>query len=337
MLGAGSVGLNLAGRLAQAGHAVLVVTRRPAAAESIGRSGIQVVDPASGDRFAAQVEVALGLGSVAPEQLTGPVLLCCRIGDLASSAEELAARAPGAAAVCVQNGLAHEAGLADRFARLAGVVVRQTATREGDSTVLATGRGRLVVGAFAGARDLAGSLAVRDALAGAFCSAGFDTGTSDDLEADRWLKLCINLLSAPNALVRREDHATPAFVELKARLLEEARDAFGAARVEARSCDGRDRSLEDEIRYQRESLTLGTSARRLPIYNSVWVALRHGLPLEVADFHRLIVRLSEDHGLDAPLNRRLARLLARRDGTVLAPESLAAADLLGDPVASRSA
>ena len=57
------------------------------------------------------------------------------------------------------------------------------------------------------------------------------------------------------------DHESQAFVSVKVRLLEEARAALLAAGIEARSCDGRDRSLDEEIAFQRESLARGTRAR----------------------------------------------------------------------------
>jgi 2-dehydropantoate 2-reductase len=157
-----------------------------------------------------------------------------------------------------------------------------------------------------------------------------DVSVSESIGRDKWLKLCVNLMSTPNALVRRPDHATPAFVEVKARLLEEARAALAAAGIDATPCDGRDRTLDAEIAFQRESLARGTSARALPLYNQVWTSLRHGGPLEADGYHERIVALARAHGVPAPVNALvLTRLLdaARRK---LGPESCTAAELLGD-------
>ena len=60
-------------------------------------------------------------------------------------------------------------------------------------------------------------LAAMRAYADELRAAGYDVGISQRIGEDRWLKLCVNLMSAPNALIRREDHATRAFVEIKAR------------------------------------------------------------------------------------------------------------------------
>jgi hypothetical protein len=117
-------------------------------------------------------------------------------------------------------------------------------------------------------------------------------------------------------------------VELKAQLLEEARAGLLAAGIHARSCDGRDRSLEQEIAHQRESLALGTSARRLPVYNQVWAALRRGGPIEADRYHRRVLELADAHGIPAPRNARVLEALECAVRAGLGPESLAAADLL---------
>ena len=137
-------------------------------------------------------------------------------------------------------------------------------------------------------------------------------------------------MSAPNALVRREDHASAAFVELKARLLEEARAALAAEGIRATSCDGRDRSLDEEIRFQRASLAAGVSARRAPLYNHVWTGLREGRPLGAEAYHRRILALAGRHGLPAPRNLCVLAALERAVREDLGPECVAAADLLED-------
>jgi 2-dehydropantoate 2-reductase len=322
IIGAGSIGLALAARLARAGVAVRLVTRSPDAAARIAAEGVQVFDPATGERWSARVDTTAGIAGLRgdPEEAS-PVLLCVRSPDTASAAEALAAVWPGAAVVSVQNGLDNDALLARRFACVVGVVWRQTCIRTAPNAVSFTGSGRAVVGAWPGCTDPAGAAAAAGVLRADLAAAGFDTSLSFDLRRDRWLKLCINLLSAPNALVRRDDHVSPAFAELKARLLEEARGALAAAGIEAGSCDGRDRSLDEEIAWLRSGHDEG---RALPLYNSVWRGLREGAPLEADEYHRRILELARAHGLDAPLNRRMLAALeaARR------PECLGVAELL---------
>jgi 2-dehydropantoate 2-reductase len=168
-----------------------------------------------------------------------------------------------------------------------------------------------------------------ESLAAQLRAAGYDVSLSRRIAEDKWLKLCVNLMSAPNAMIRREDHTTPAFVEIKARLLEEAKAALDGSGIAARSCDGRDRSLEQEIVHQRESLERGVSIRLLRVYNQVWSALRAGGPLEADAYHRRILDLASARGIPAPMNARVLATLERVALDSLGPESVGAAEILG--------
>lgn len=323
IIGAGSVGLTVGARLARSGEEVLFVTRRPEAARALAAGGVRLEDPASGESFRARVDAVAGIPAAGGPLREGPVLLCVRATDTEAAAAALAAAAPDVLVVSVQNDLGNCEALARRFARVAGCAYRQTCTRESDARAVTLGRGRLVLGPWPEGRSDA-----VDALAASFRKAGYDVGVSARIGEDLWLKLCTNLMSAPNALVVREDHESAAFVGIKVRLLEEAAAVLAAADIRARSCDGRDRSLPEEIAFQRDALARGTSARRLPVYNQVWSALRHGGPLEADGYHRRILSLAARHGVAAPQNQRiLGALLAAHEGG-RGPESLRAAPLL---------
>lgn len=320
IVGAGSVGLVLAGRLARSGADVVLVTRGETQAEALRAEGVRVEDPASGAAWRASLPVLAGPG---PE-LEGRLLVACvRTAQVPALADALARQAPGATVAAAQNGLDADGLFARRFPEVLGLVVRFTATRIADAAVRTTGRGRLVVGRYP---EGAGPRA--EALAAALEAADFDVGISRRIAEDRRLKLCINLMSAPNAMIRREDHDTPAFVELKAGLLEEAAAVLAAAGLSARSCDGRDRSLPEEIAHQRGALSAGTSARRLPLYNQVWRALREGGPVEADEYHRAILELARRHDVLVPLNARMLAAIERAEREGGGPEALRAGSLL---------
>ena len=331
--GAGAVGLVVGARLASAGLPVLLVTRRPEAARHIQDLGVRIEDPSTGQRLEQRVAAVCGIEAATEQIGSQPVLFCMRSPDTAAAARVLAAVAPQAAVASLQNDIDNEEWLAENFARVIGGCVRQTSTRTADNSAMCVGSGRIVLGAWpskdAPDVDALGIDALGiDELAGALRRAGYEVGVSTQILEDKWLKLCVNLMSAPNALIRREDHATRAFVELKAQLLEEARAVLIAAGIHARSCDGRDRSLEQEIAHQRESLALGTSARRLPIYNQVWAALRHGGPVEADRYHRRVLELADAHGIPAPRNARVLEALERAVRDARGPEGLGAEELL---------
>ena len=319
VLGAGSVGLAIAAQLAAAGRSVRIVARRAEAAEALA-GGLVAEDPiAGGERRFAVLAVA-DLAALPTPVGDGTVFVCTRAPDAAEAARTLARHAPRALAVAVQNDLTGGEALAGSLRRVVAAVWRQTATRAADARVRFHGAGRIVVGAEPGCDT----------------AAGLDAACSARIREDQWLKLCVNLMSAPNALVRRDDHATEAFVEAKARLLEEARAALAAAGIRAASCDGRDRDLDGEIAHQRRSLAQGTSARRVPLYNHVWTGLREGRPLEAPAYHRRILDLAAAHGVSAETNRRVLEVLVRAEREKLGPECIGAPELLGGagPVAA---
>ena len=322
IVGAGAVGLVAGARLASAGRAVRFFVRKQEAANAIRRDGVRFEDPGSGEVVRARAEATLGLDPAAGAACS-VVLLC-----VGSCDTELVAPAIGAAfaqvpVACVQNHVVNEATLAKYVPRVLGVVWRQTCTRIAPNAAVSLGRGRVVVGAYpeGGGADV-------DALAGDFQAAGFDVGISQRIADDKWLKLCVNLMSTPNALVHPRDHVTQAFVETKARLLEEARAVLEAADIPARSCDGRDRSLDEEIAFQRASLAQGTSARRLPVYNQIWAALQDRRAVEADGYHRVILELGRRYGIPTPVNTRVLRMLERAHEESWGPECLAAAQLL---------
>ena len=301
IVGGGSVGLTLAARLRRAGTEVRLVVRRPEAARALVR-GLVAEDPASDARERLEVEATCELGR-ALDGAEGPVFVCVRGPDVPALADALAARAPGSWLVSMQNDVVWEDAFAQRDLRVVGGVWRETCTRVGDAHVRFRGAGRAVVGLHPEGRAPEAERAARTLRA-----AGIDTGLSARIREDKWLKLCVNLMSAPNALVRPAEHETAAFVETKARLLEEARDVLAASGIRAASCDGRDRSLEEEIAWQRAALAEGRAARRIPLTNQVHAALARGGPLEADAYHARVLGLAGRAGLEAPVN---ARVLAR--------------------------
>jgi 2-dehydropantoate 2-reductase len=323
VLGGGSVGLALTSRFVGAGHPTLLIVRTGAQAGQIAAHGLCVENPRDVRAHTGRPDVAEGIEAAGWRIADGPVWICTRASDTDAVADALARVAPGATVVSVQNDVDNECRLARRFRRVIGAVYRPTCTRIAPNRVRTLPGGRMVVGAHpeGGGTDV-------EELAADLRRSGYDVGVSERIYEDKWLKLCVNLMSAPNALVRREDHTSRAFVEGKERLLEGARGVLLDSGIVARSCDGRDRSLDEEILHQRSALRRGGSARAIPLYNHVWTALRHRAPLEADRYHRRILELAHRHGIAVPTNQRVLDLLedAARRGS--GPERIAAAELL---------
>jgi len=330
VVGAGSVGLTLGARLAAGGRAVVFVTRSAEQARELSERGVEVEDVARNERRtqACRAVDSLAAASALDVRL---VLLCTRAGATAELGPELARAFPGVPVAAVQNHVDNEAVLARSVERVLGVVFRQTCTRISAREVRVAGVTRLVVGAYpnGGGADV-------DELVAHLRVGGCNAGFSGDVMADKWLKLCVNLMSVPNALVRREDHESERFVLGKVALLEEARAVLAAAGIVASSGDGQDRSLDQEIEFQRASLAAGTSARKLPLYNQVWTAMRERAAgkgelssLEADRYHALIAELGREHGVPTPYNQRVLERLLEAFEARRGPESLSVEALLG--------
>lgn len=321
VFGAGAIGLALAARLSRAGHTVRLCTRRPEDAALLERDGIAVEEPATGASWRASVSAIAG----PPVDERDWLFACVRGPQTDAAAAAIAATSPRARVVNVQNGVDGDARFARHFDRVVGAVIRQGCTRVEANFVRTISGGRIAVGLVPDGAD-----AEIESLAALLRGAGYDVGVSAHIADDRWLKLCVNLMSTPNALVRPSEHATPRFCAGKAQLLEEARDVLRAAGIAARSCDGRDPSLDEEIARQRSALARGVAARRLPIYNSLWQALRRGAPLEADGHHRAIIELGRRHGIATVVNERALAAVERVVAEALGPESLGAEELFGD-------
>ena len=321
VVGAGSVGLALAARLARGGVRVQLLTRRRESAGLLGQRGLTVEDPASGTLAGFAVGASADPGRI--EVSAGPVLLCTRVDAVAELARTLAGRAT--ALVTLQNDVVSEELAAPFVPRVIGGVWRETVTRVADDRVRCQldRPGRAIVGLHP-----EGSHADVEAVAALLHSGGVEVSVSASIGRDKWLKLCVNLMSTPNALVCRPDHTTPEFVEVKVRLLEEARSVLAAAGIDATPCDSRDRTLDAEIRFQREALARGASARPIPLYNQVWTSLRHAAPLEADAYHERILALARKHGVPAPVNALVLKRLLDAAGRGLGPECYAARELL---------
>lgn len=323
IVGAGSVGLTLAARLRASGQAVRLITRRTEAATRLREEGLHAEHAATGERKSWEVEAATW--SEAPDSNGEPIFLCTRGDAVESACGDIHQWAPSSPVVTFQNDVVCEEIAARTVERVIGGVWRETCTQISDHEVrfLTDRPGRAILG-----RYPSGTHKEVEVLAARLERAGLRTGVSTQISEDKWLKLCVNLMSAPNALVVREDHDDASFVEVKVRLLQEARDVLSAAQIRSSSCDGKDRSLDEEIEYQRNALATGNSARPIPLYNQVWRALRKGSSLEADAYHQRILDLGAQHGVEAPANRRTLEVLLRAARDELGPESVRASELL---------
>jgi 2-dehydropantoate 2-reductase len=198
VVGAGAVGSLLAAYLARAGNAVAVVAR-PAHVAAIQDGGLRVVerDGSTWRARPAAVEHVADAGL----RRDDVVLLTVKsydteraVADLAAAVDTAGLAGPAAIA-CVQNGVANEAVVAERFERVYGVVARFSARLLEPGVVLAAGNRELEFGRYPARIDeMARRLAERAR------EAGIVAQTRPDIMAAKWTKLVMNCANAIYAI-----------------------------------------------------------------------------------------------------------------------------------------
>jgi 2-dehydropantoate 2-reductase len=309
IVGAGAIGCYLGCRLASVGADVALFGRAHFAAE-VGQYGLCAVDM-NGDRVVVQKDkVVFG---TEPQVLADCALLICCVKSMhtADAARQIGPVVRREACVLsLQNGIRNvdvlRAGLGGRAA-FGGVV---------EFNVRPLGQGVFK-------QATSGSLVIEDgdheliaALARLFVQAGFDVRLTRDIQALQWAKLMLNLNNAVSALSgvpTRALLASSGYRHILADLIAEALAVLAKAGIRPARLGAlpvqwfpfvlRMPTVLFKV-LARAQLKIDPQAR-----SSMWEDLARGRATEVDYLNGEIVRLAEAHGVDAPLNRRIAELV----------------------------
>ncbi len=318
VMGAGSVGCFVGGRLAASGADVCFVGR-PRVLGALREHGLHLTDLDGGDvRVAASALRLLP----APEGPAGLVLLCVKSGASAGAARELAACLPaGTPVLSLQNGVANAdvgAQAAPALQWLPGMVPFNIAE-------LAPGHYH---------RGTAGTLAAQEHPALApwlpvFERAGLPLKLHAVLAPVQWGKLLLNLNNPVNALSGRPLKAQLLdrhYRRVLAALQEEGLQALRAAGIRPAAVAGvSPRLLPTLLRLPtwafrllaRRMLRIDEQAR-----SSMADDLEQGRVTEIDALCGAVVRLARAQGVDAPLNARMMSLLAARTAGAMSGRSM---------------
>ena len=310
IIGAGAIGGTIGGRLAQAGHSVVLVARGEHLSV-LRKRGLELVDP-DGSRV-------LRIPAVGdPSELTlapGDVLVLTVKSQDTLATLETWASAPvqggGTAAerlplLCAQNGVENERVALRRFASVYGVCVWLPAVHLQPGHVAARSApvtGVLELGRYpAGADDL-----IRE-VARELSASGFSARVRADVMRWKYTKLLRNLGNAIDAAVA-PGHATEALHE---RTAAEAQTVLKAAGIAVVS--------HAEVEVRRADITVSRPVPGLEeVGSSSWQSLVKGRRTIEADYlNGEIALLGRLHGVGTPINsalQQIANALAHKGAT----------------------
>ena len=284
VFGAGSLGSLLGGLLA-AEHDVTLVGRDP---------HMRATDE-SGLRITGHVETTVHPTTrLDPPDSADLAVVCVKSFDTEAAADALAGCAIDAC-LSVQNGMGNEAVLVDRLdcPVLAGTCT-YGAVRPDPGTVRCTGVGDLTLGPPEG-----GSTALAERVGRAFESASVATSVVDDMSARLFEKLAVNAgINATTALARLENGA----------VLDGDAGALAAAATRETASVARSEGIElsDQAAERAlESVAADTAANISSMHQDMAADRR----TEVDGINGYVVDRADELGVDAPVNRTLARLL----------------------------
>ena len=323
VFGAGSLGTAVGAALAASGRDVVLVARPERVAALRAQGGARVVTE-TGTRVVPVAAVAslAELRALDPEDR---VLLTMKNHQLRDGLEELLARSgPDVRVFSFLNGVHSERRAALRFRTVYGVVARFACWSERAGEVTYRRPGSFVVG-----RHPDGLDARTELLVGDLREAGFEVGLSPRISEDKWLKLLVNLMNPPEALLLREPGCERRLHRLEALLILEGHAVLQAAGITAAPTGGIGRPPEEMARLVRSGRWgAPLAAPEFRARNSTWQSLRRGARLEDRWWTGEIVRLGEQLRLPTPLNRTMLRLLRRAARRGLGPECYTVRQLL---------
>lgn len=308
VFGAGSLGSLIGGLLARE-HDVTLVGRDPHVSR-IREAGLRIEVAPGVDE--PSVETADGGDGDAPAVVVHPdattdgtgldadlAVVTVKSYDTDAAARELATCTLDAA-LPLSNGLGNAETLAARLdCPVLGGTTSYGAVRRGPGVVEYRGRGEVVVGA----RD-PGDAAVAERAGAAFSAAGVRTRVVDDVERVLWEKLAVNAAINPTTALAGVRNGRVLDEPLWSTASAAARETAAAAR--AAGVDLADDAAVDAV----ERVASDTAENR----SSMAQDLDAGRKSEIEAICGHVVRVAEDAGAPAPVNRTLRSLVLASEG-----------------------
>ncbi len=326
IMGAGSIGAYVGGRLAAAGEDVVLVGRSWLADE-IAAAGLslQRFDGPVTTLAADEVTFVLDDAALADCDV---VLVCVKSAHTAGVGDALAARLGRAdvLVISLQNGVGNGEVLAAALPghKVVPAIVGFNVVAESPARFRRTTGGPIVFPDDAALRPVAAALE----------GAGLEVEMQADVVAAQWTKLLINL---NNAVIALCDTTTPGLIgdadarRVVARLVEEGLSVLRASGIRPRRIFGIPIGvLPRLLRLPTWVVRLVASTQLKPdprARSSMWEDLTRGRRTEVEYLNGEIVRRAAEHGLRAPANERVVALVHAAEEAAQGPPGMTPAAL----------
>ena len=287
VVGAGAMGSLFGGLLAEAGEDVTLVDVWEEHVEAINSRGLRITG-ASGDRTVG-VRATVDPGEVGPVDLA---IIFVKSYDTARAARDaLHLASEETVFLSLQNGLGNTEKISEAVGghRVLRGVTAQGSTMMGPGEIHHAGRGPTVIGELGGAAT--GRLA---GICEAFNRAGIPTEVSQDIQAELWSKVLVNVGINPlTALTGLRNGELLEHVEIRGVMAEAVTEALRVAQALGME-------LEDPVERVYE-VAEATAANRSSMLQDV----ERGRRTEIDALNGAIVELGGRLGVDTPVNRAL--------------------------------
>ncbi len=251
IFGAGAVGSYLGARLSQAGHAVTLVSRRPAS-EAIKTNGLTLLE--DGKRLVTRPKILPSLReAIVKKNNYDLVVLCVKSYDAQAALYELVAFYPAAPAIItMQNGIGIEELFGEELGRdriIAGSLTTPLSYETANSIVVERSDRGLGLAPTKAGLDIQKWVTL-------FSDAGLATITVDDYLSLKWSKALVNMIgNASSAILNRHPKVVYSFgptFDMEMNMLKEALNVMNVNNIDVIDLPG--------VTTKR----LSTAVRRLP-------------------------------------------------------------------------
>ncbi len=225
--------------------------------------------------------------------------------------------------VCLQNAVTNEDMAQKFFANVYGGVFKMTCAMLNPGEVLFRKRGQLVIGKHPQGNDKNAF-----AIVAALNKAGFQAELSEDITAEKWNKLLINLNSATHAIIATTKTNYREMARIRTAVVREGHEVLNAAGIAHEATVPGSQTMQQMLKNLAESGPPQVDDQHFMVTNGTWQNLYHRRKdIENGLYHETIIGLGRRYGIPVPYNQAVWQLLKESHEKQLGPEAFTTEEL----------